>query len=144
MTIVARQTATADTGAVIHSKERSQRGQSLVEFALTLPIFLLLVLGTVDLGRAVYIHTALSNAVRDGCRVAIVAGNSSGQVIQTVVQSAVGVNLPAANVTVSGARTPGTTVTVSAFVTFHPVTPMIQRFFAGPITLRAVSAMVVD
>ncbi len=122
----------------------AQRGQGIVEIALVLPVFLLLVLGTIDLGRAVYTHTVLSNAVRDGCRVAIIDTNTTSQIIQKVVQSAVGVNLPPSNVTVSGTRTPGSTVTVSAFVVFSPITPVIQTFVPSPITLSASSAMVVD
>lgn len=122
----------------------SQRGQSVVEMALLLPAFLLLVLGMLDLGRAVYTYNVLSNAVRDGSRVAIVDSNTNAAVIQAVQQSAVGVNLSAANVTISGARTPGSTVTVSALFVFQPVTPLIQGIVGTAIQLRASSAMVVD
>ena len=122
----------------------SQRGQSVLETALILPLFLLIVLGTIDLGRAIYMHTVLSNAVRDGCRVAIIETNSNSQVILTVVKSAVAVNLPASNITISGSRAPGSTVTVSAFAIYSPITPLVQRIVPGPIALRATSAMVVD
>jgi Flp pilus assembly protein TadG len=46
----------------------SQRGQSLVEFALSSVVLLLLVGGLVDIGRAIYISEALSNAAREGAR----------------------------------------------------------------------------
>ena len=42
------------------------RGQSLVEFALTLPLLLLIVMGTVDLGRAYFRVENLTNAVKEG------------------------------------------------------------------------------
>jgi len=45
-----------------------QRGQSLVEFALSSVVLLLLVGGLVDIGRAIYISEALSNAAREGAR----------------------------------------------------------------------------
>jgi Flp pilus assembly protein TadG len=112
--------------------------------ALLLPAFLLLVLGMLDLGRAVYTYNVLSNAVRDGCRVAIVDSNTNAAVIQAVRQSAVAVNLSPANVTISGARTPGSTVTVSALFVFQPVTPLIRGIVGTAIQLRAQSAMVVD
>lgn len=48
------------------------KGQSLVEFALLLPLFLLLVLGLFEVGRAVFYYAVLNNAVREGTRVAIV------------------------------------------------------------------------
>jgi len=46
----------------------SQRGQSLVEFALSSVVLLLLVGGLVDIGRAIYVSEALSNAAREGAR----------------------------------------------------------------------------
>jgi Flp pilus assembly protein TadG len=46
----------------------NQRGQSLVEFALSSVVLLLLVGGLVDIGRAIYVGEALSNAAREGAR----------------------------------------------------------------------------
>jgi hypothetical protein len=45
-----------------------EKGQSLVEFALTLPLVLLLVLGTIDLGLGFKTYIALTNAAREGVR----------------------------------------------------------------------------
>jgi Flp pilus assembly protein TadG len=45
-----------------------QRGQSLVEFALSSVVLLLLVGGLADIGRAIFISEALSNASREGAR----------------------------------------------------------------------------
>lgn len=45
------------------------RGASAVEFALVLPVLLLLVIGTLEFGRAYHVQTTLSNAARDGVRV---------------------------------------------------------------------------
>jgi Flp pilus assembly protein TadG len=45
-----------------------QRGQSLVEFALSSVVLLLLVGGLVDIGRAIYVSEALSNSAREGAR----------------------------------------------------------------------------
>jgi Flp pilus assembly protein TadG len=47
---------------------RRSRGQSLVEFALVFPLFMLLVFGLVDLGRLVYANNALAEAAREGAR----------------------------------------------------------------------------
>lgn len=43
-------------------------GQSLVEFAITLPIIMLLLLGTVDLGLGFKTYITLTNASREGVR----------------------------------------------------------------------------
>lgn len=48
------------------------RGQSLVEFALILPVLLLLLFGILDLGRGVYAYNTISNAAHQGARVASV------------------------------------------------------------------------
>jgi Flp pilus assembly protein TadG len=49
-------------------RERSERGQTLVEFALVIPIVILLMLGLFDLGRIVFINNSLSEGVRHGAR----------------------------------------------------------------------------
>src|SRR5438445_10072525 len=49
----------------------ARHGQSLVEFALILPILALLFLGAVDLTRAFYYYVALENASREAARVLI-------------------------------------------------------------------------
>jgi hypothetical protein len=47
-----------------------QRGQTLVEFALVLPVFLVVAFGLFDAGRLVYTNSALSEAAREGARLA--------------------------------------------------------------------------
>lgn len=48
------------------------RGQALVEFALVIPVFLLLIFGLLDMGRFVYMHSTLSQAAREGARLGAV------------------------------------------------------------------------
>ena len=55
-----------------HSARRPARGQALVEFALVIPIFLLLIFGLLDMGRFVYMHSTLSQAAREGARLGAV------------------------------------------------------------------------
>jgi hypothetical protein len=50
---------------------RSQRSQSMVEFAIVAPLLLLLIFGIVDFGRVVYIYITLNQAVNEAARVAI-------------------------------------------------------------------------
>ena len=47
---------------------RGQVGQSLVEFAVSSVVLLLLVGGLVDIGRSIFVAEALSNAAREGAR----------------------------------------------------------------------------
>ena len=55
-------------------RRHASRGQALVETALILPLFLILVMGVVDLGRAVWATTSLASAAREAARYAIVRG----------------------------------------------------------------------
>lgn len=48
------------------------RGQSLVEFALILPIFILILFGLFDFGRAIFAYHTISSASREAARLAIV------------------------------------------------------------------------
>jgi hypothetical protein len=50
----------------------SRAGQALVEFALVLPLFLVAIFGLIDVGRLVYQHSVLSQAAREGARLAAV------------------------------------------------------------------------
>jgi Flp pilus assembly protein TadG len=51
---------------------RSERGIVAAEFALSLPIVIMLLLGLIEVGRIVYTQTALSFAAQEGTRFAIV------------------------------------------------------------------------
>ena len=53
-------------------KKDKSRGQTMVELALVLPIMLLVVLGLVEFGRALFIYTVVSNAAREGVRAGLV------------------------------------------------------------------------
>ena len=58
-------------------RARHERGQSLVEFALILPVMILLLVGTFDIGHVVWTNDALSNAAREAARYAIVHGSGN-------------------------------------------------------------------
>lgn len=53
-------------------RDYHQGGQALVELALALPVFLLLMLGILELGRAVWLYNTLSGMAREGARWGVV------------------------------------------------------------------------
>jgi Flp pilus assembly protein TadG len=57
---------------------RRGRGQSLVEMALVLPIFLLVLCGAIDGARLIYANNQLSEAAREGARLAAVEAPAMG------------------------------------------------------------------
>jgi hypothetical protein len=57
---------------ILGKLRRASHGQAAVEFALVLPLLVLLLVGIFDLGRAVYAYSTATNAAREAGRVAIV------------------------------------------------------------------------
>lgn len=55
------------------SSHHGQASQALIEFALISPVLLLLLFGTVDIGRAIFYYDTLNHAAREGARTAVKA-----------------------------------------------------------------------
>ena len=53
-------------------RRRRTRGQALVEFALVLPVFLLLLCGVLDFGFMLFNQMTLGSAAREGARAAVI------------------------------------------------------------------------
>jgi Flp pilus assembly protein TadG len=58
-----------------------QRGQSLVEFALVVPLFLLLMLGVIDFSRLLFTYVSVTNGARELARSVTITGNSLSTVV---------------------------------------------------------------
>jgi Flp pilus assembly protein TadG len=129
-----------------------QRGQAFTDFALAVPLILLLALGLFDAGRAVLGYTTLANAARAGARVAIV--DQSDSTVCTTIQRfkcvaaaqavAIGLSadsIPDVIVTGSDCALTGTcTVTVSLSYDIQMITPIINDLL-GPFTITAAATM---
>jgi Flp pilus assembly protein TadG len=125
-----------------------ERGQDLVEFALTLLPLFILVIGILDLGRAAYAYAVLHNAAREGCRYGVINPDDTDTIKNVVVNRGLGLNLDPADVTVElldlYSNVPGDdTVQVSVTYDFTIVTPFISALFGGsnPVTLVTQAAM---
>ncbi|WP_083807843.1 TadE family protein [Intrasporangium calvum] len=68
--------------------EGSERGASAVEFALVLPLLFLILAGIVDFGRFMFTASTLTNAAREGARVAVVSDPYSGAAVTTRARAA--------------------------------------------------------
>ena len=120
------------------------KGQSLVEFALLLPVLLLIIFGLLDMGRAVYTFTVLSHAAHEGARQAVIADNPTSVIIAAALQTAVAVNLQPGDVQIVGTREPGTEVTIVVAHSFNLLTPMISQIVGSSISMSASATMIVD
>lgn len=154
-----------ERGRTHRSPRRHGRGQSLVEFALILPVFLLVLLMAIDFGRALYGWVVLQNSARiaanfaglnpDGWRG---AGNPTIQLeyeaqIENDLDTAncVAAGTPPAPVFTDGPDVPvaggnpdtsfdvGDTVVVSMTCSFQPLTPIIGGILGNTVQLGASS-----
>jgi Flp pilus assembly protein TadG len=70
-----------------------RRGQALVEFALVLPVLLVILMGTVDAGRLIFAYNSVANAAREGGRTAIV-NQTPDEVRTKAAEQAAALGLP--------------------------------------------------
>ena len=63
---------------------RNQRGAALLEAAITVPIILLISVGIFEFGRAYQTWQVLTNAAREGARLAVIQGSTDADVTTTV------------------------------------------------------------
>jgi Flp pilus assembly protein TadG len=68
---------------------RGDEGQALVEFALIVPVLMLLLVGVFEFGRAWSAHQAVTDAAREGARLAVIADpNVTEDSVARVVRNA--------------------------------------------------------
>jgi len=125
-------------------KCKTLEGQSIVEFALILPVLLLITLGLLDLGRSFYFQETITNAAREGARYYSLHPDQSGQAISIAVREA-GALGPYITVTPSGPTVDPNTgdryVSVTVQYNFKLITPLVQQLVGQNINLRATSRM---
>ena len=120
---------------------RRHSGQSMVEFAVLAPVFFLLLLGTIDLGRAVYIYNTISDAAREGTRAAIPFDTPlpTNAAVVAAVQSKLGggftlqVDAACAGIAAGGSCPTVPTVPNTGFIWYGPGVGTPGR---GPVTVK--------
>jgi len=126
----------------------SERGAAAVEFALLLPLLVLLIFGMIDFGRAINAQITITQAAREGAR-ALALGQATYQT--RAAQAGIGLGLKASNVTElpdsssvtgcpAGSAQNGDDAVVKVTYTFTFITPVGSLF--GPTkTLTAEGVM---
>ncbi len=122
---------------------KGERGQSLVEFVLVVPVLLLLLAGIFDFGRHFYVRLTLRHAVAEAARFAV-TGNQltdpdTGQpmtraesIVETIVDRAgdLNVDVNGIRLTPPDGGAPGDVVQISATYRDHFVMAPVLRFFS--------------
>jgi Flp pilus assembly protein TadG len=136
-------------------RARDERGTSLVEFALILPVLVLFIFGIIDFGWAFSQQLSLKHAAREGVRAAVVnngaAALTNAQLKALIVSRSNGVDLAPADSHIYLSRTDsngdgradaGDLARVEVCVPLQSVSGVSSRFLSG--TLRATVEMRVE
>jgi Flp pilus assembly protein TadG len=99
-------------------------GAAAVEFAIVAPIFFLMILGMLELGRAVMVQQVITNASREGARIAVLDGS-----LATGTDDEPGVTDSIANYLTSANIDPD-----SVTITIDPATPS-SASYGAPVTV---------
>jgi Flp pilus assembly protein TadG len=127
-------------------KHSLRRGAAIAEFAIVAPVFLTLIVGTIELGRAVVVVQLLTNASREGARV---GGYDTTMTTSTITSA---VNTYLSNEGISGATTTvspsppslavdGQQISVTVSIPYNNVSWVPSPFFLGGQTLSATTVM---
>lgn len=124
---------------------RKRTGAAVVEFAIVAPVFFLMVLGMIEVGRAVMVQQVLTNASREGARQAVLDGATSTAVTTFVNTYLTNASMPTSTVTFPQG-TPqsasfGSPVEVKVSIPFSQVSWLPTPMYLGGQNLEASTVM---
>ncbi len=125
-----------------------ERGQSLVEFAISLTFMLILLAGAVDFGIGLFHYTAMRDAAQEGALFGSINPDNTAGILSRIenASGATGlihdlyndpVNPLTVSITYSGAHCAGNGITVTLEYHYNPTTPFFGTFSRTDILLRA-------
>ena len=121
---------------------KGEHGQALVEMALVLPLFFLLLFGVIEMGRIGYAYITVSNAAREGGRIATFGASDSDIIIS--IQSAASSLDPAGlkNLEITPVvRQSGQDVTVKVTYTVKLIIPLITNVISNSVDVHSSITM---
>ncbi len=129
---------------VVYLSKKSERGQGLVEFALSITLLMFFLAGTIDLGRAFFTYMALRDAAQEGASYASISpGNASAIEERARTSSTFPVDLTSPDVgvstVVSGAGCSGDSVTVTVRYNNFPLVFPFSNVIFGQNYLTLVT-----
>lgn len=124
----------------------NQKGQALVEFAIILPILLMLVMGILQFGMMLNSYLTIENAAREGARAGII-GSSDVEIQNLIIDTSP--SLDPKNLTVSITptetnRKSGDTLIVKVTYNYNLIVPIISSLFNDVVVLNGQTSMRVE
>lgn len=128
-------------------RNKSQRGQAIVEFAIVLPLLLVLLFGVIDFGRALQTYITINNASREGARLGSINPDAD---VEAKVRDAAG-EFDNADLTVATSfpdgKASGESVVVDVDYEYNFITPLgsfVETLSGGTLTLGTSSNMRIE
>ncbi len=129
----------------LRSHRKNRRGAAAVEFAVVAPVFFLFVFGMIEFGRMVMVQQILTNASREGARLAVLDGTQTADVVDTVTSYLSNSSIGSAAVDVTpdppDSAAFGDPVTVTVSVGFDQVSWLPAPMFLSGQNLTAITVM---
>jgi len=124
---------------------KAQRGTALIEFALVLPMLLVLTVAAVDFGRAFFVKNVVAQAAREGVRLRAVSSSADSALVRDrVLQVANAANVTISDISITGpdpSRQVGVEVTAEFNWIFPGVFNLFGANFTNPTTLTGEAVM---
>lgn len=130
---------------------RDERGQSLAEMALILPVLMAVVIGIFEFGRAWNVRQTVTHTAREAARIAVIRSNTESMVEAAIDDrlSAAALDPGLATVTITGIGGPpgsATTIEVAYPYTFEFLGPVVDLLngeaeIGGTLTLASAATM---
>lgn len=125
---------------------KNHKGQAMVEFALILPILLLLVMGIAEFGMMFNAYLSVQNATREGARIGIV-GATDEEMEERILSTSPSLREERMAITIepnSNTRTSGETLRVLVDYDYQMTVPFIGILFGGSVNLSGESSMRIE
>lgn len=125
---------------------KNEKGQSLVEFAILLPLLLLIIMGIFEFGLMLNSYLTIHNSAREGARLGIVAGSNSeiSELISNISPTLDTENLIVNITPAEGIRKSGGTLTVEVIYDYQVSIPIISNILSGVVVLKAQTSMRIE
>jgi len=120
---------------------KDKDGQTIVEFAMILPVLLLVLFGVTEFGRAIMVTNVLNTASREGARLGAVSAVGDTIVEHRVKEVLAAANLKGATVDPPSYDLSQKTVTVTVRYNFKVLSGGILKSFMGTYELKGTTVM---
>ncbi len=126
--------------------KRSRKGQSMVEFALVLPILIVLLVGIFEFGQIFNVYLQINHASREGARTGALLGTDT-EIVQMVSDSSPTLDPTLMTVTITpseSSRTRGESVEVQVEYDYQVVVGLIGDIISDNINLTTQTTMRIE